>query len=391
MGSKVSGSRILVVGGAGSLGSSTIYQLLQWSPKEICIVDTSENNLVEVLRTIRSDRAETDAEISIQPIDYGSPVMERFLAKSPVFDFVLNFSALKHVRSERDEISLLQMLDTNLLKADRFLGWLRRFGHGQQGVFFVSSDKAANPANLMGASKRVMEQMLFWHAHPESEGRTLLTRDPSVGGPLPRVTTARFANVAFSDGSLPFGFIQRLAKQQPLSGPADVRRFLLSLEEAGQLCSIAGILCPNGHIVAPKLDPDLDMVTFKDIAVATLEQYGFKPLWCKSEAEARNHACGEGGTWPCYFAGSDTMGEKLFEEFVGDGEKEVELGLPNLMGIPYVPSASSAELQTVFGQVASWYGDPALHLSKETMVSVIKSVVPTLAHATSERSLDNKM
>lgn len=385
------GRRILVVGGAGSLGSSTVYQLLRFSPRHLCLLDTSENNLVEVLRSIRSARGLARAEVAIQPLDYGSGAAERFLAEQEPFDLVLNFSALKHVRSERDAISLLQLLDTNLVRADRFLGWLRRHGHGRQGVFFVSSDKAANPANLMGASKRAMEQMLHWHSQPSSQGRTLAGPDPRVGGPLPRVTTARFANVAFSDGSLPHGFLQRLAKGQPLSGPSDVRRFLLTLEEAGQLCLLAALHAEPGHLLAPRLDPEADMVGFRDIAAATLAHHGFQPRWCASEEEAREAEPGLGGLWPCHFAPSDTMGEKLFEEFVGSGECALEAGYRHLIAVAIQPGCLPDILEGAFQAFGAWLRDASRPLSKANLIDTLARVVPTLQHETSERSLDAKM
>ncbi len=382
--------RVLVVGAAGSLGSSTVFPVLGLEPREVCLVDLAENNLVELLRSIRSSEELADAPVAIQPIDYGSLVMERFLRQSEPFDLVLNFSAVKHVRSERDEVSLLHLLDTNLLKADRFLGWLRRYGHGGKGVFFVSSDKAANPANLMGASKRVMEHMIFWHGSPEAQGRTLLEEDAAFGAPLPRVTTARFANVAFSDGSLPWGFLQRLAKGQPLSGPSDVKRFLLSMREAGQLCTLAGVMLEKDHILVPRLDPEADTVSFREIAESTLAFHGLKPRWCVDDAEARSLRP-EPGEWPCFFAPSDTMGEKMYEEFVGDGERSVEVGLRELLAVPYTQAPASGALRAVFSRLEAFRARPELPVAKRDLVEIIRSVVPTLQHVDSERSLDRKM
>lgn len=386
----VRGRRVLVVGAAGSLGSSTVFPVLGLEPREVCLVDLAENNLVELLRSIRSSQELADAPVAIQPIDYGSPIMERFLCQSEPFELVLNFSAVKHVRSERDAVSLLHLLDTNLLKADRFLGWLRRYGHGGKGVFFVSSDKAANPANLMGASKRVMEHMIFWHGSPEAEGRTLLAEDGAFGPPLPRVTTARFANVAFSDGSLPWGFLQRLAKGQPLSGPSDVKRFLLSLREAGQLCTLASLFLEAGHILVPRLDPEADMISFREIAESTLAFHGLKARWCQDEAEARTVAPGQ-GEWPCFFAPSDTMGEKMYEEFVGDGERSVEVGLRELLAVPYAQAPSTADLRATFAGLEAFRTHPGRPVGKGDLVDLIRAVVPTLQHVDSERSLDRKM
>jgi nucleoside-diphosphate-sugar epimerase len=386
----VASRRILVVGGAGSIGSSTVLQLLRFRPAHVTVADVAENNLVELLRTVRSSRDTWDADVAIQPIDYGSPIMERFLATQAPFDVVLNFAAAKHVRSERDVISLLVMLDTNLVKADVFLGWVRRYGHGGGGVFFVSSDKAANPANLMGASKRMMEQMLFWHASPAARGRTLLDDGAACGAPLARATTARFANVAFSDGSLPWGFLRRIAKRQPLSGPSDVKRFFLSLEESGQLCTLASLVCPSEHILIPRLDPAADLHSFQDVARLTLAYLGHEPAWCASECEARTGAPVR-GAWPCYFQTSDTMGEKLCEEFVAEGERTVEVGLRALKAVPHEFSADAAALANVFRQLRASIAFPALSIDKPAIVELIRSAVPTLQHVESNLSLDRKM
>ena len=387
---QIEGRRILIVGVAGSLGSSTLFPILTLGPREVCLVDLAENNLVELLRSIRSSENLFSAPVSIQPIDYGSPVMERFLSSSSSFDLVLNFSAVKHVRSERDVVSLLHLFDTNLLKADRFLGWLRRYGHGREGVFFVSSDKAANPANLMGASKRVMEHLIFWHGTPEAEGRTLLCDHPAFGPPLPRITTARFANVAFSDGSLPWGFLQRLAKSQPLSGPSDVKRFLLSLLEAGQLCTLASVLLADRHILVPRLDPDADMVSFKDIAETTLDFHQLRPHWCASDTEARTFSSRD-GEWPCFFSPSDTAGEKMFEEFIADGERSVEVDLLKLLAVPYEAAPPTTELRNLFLTLETLRVNAEESVTKADLVEAIRSVVPTLQHVDSEYSLDRKM
>lgn len=387
----LAGRRVLVVGGAGSIGSSTLYQLLRFRPAHLAIVDTAENNLVEVLRTIRACPDMADADVAIQPIDYGSPVMARFLAEQKPFDWVLNFSAAKHVRSERDTVSLLQMMDTNLVKADRFLGWLRIHGHGRRGVFFVSSDKAANPANLMGASKRLMEQMLFWHASPAADGRTLCDAQASCGAPLGNATTARFANVAFSDGSLPLGFLHRIAKRQPLSGPSDVRRFFLSLQESGQLCTLAALACPGNHVAIPRLDPEADMHTFDMVAKLTLEHFGYQPHWCASEDEARSMEPGRDNRWPCLFQASDTMGEKLYEEFLGEGETAVNLGFHALQGIDHRFSTDPALLPEVCRRLAAMVDTPSLPSNKDAITAIIRAAVPSLQHVTSTQSLDGRM
>lgn len=383
-----SGKRILVVGAAGSIGSSTLRCILDWNPAEALLVDTAENNLVEVLRDLRSDPAVAEANLAIQPIDFGSPMMERILAQHPSFDWVFNFAAVKHVRSERDVPSLLQMADTNLLKADRFLGWLRTYGHGGDGVFFVSSDKAANPANLMGASKRMMEQLLFWHGSPEARQGNL-HGEPCSGKPL-RCTTARFANVAFSDGSLLLGFLNRIAKRQPLAGPSDIRRYFVTLEEAGQICCLAAVLPSHGEILVPRLSPIEDQKDFREIAVLVLAYHGLEPTWVDSEAAARQ-ALPSGRRWPCYFAPSKAMGEKEYEEFVGVGEAPVEIGLKHLHVVTPPPLPTTALLKQVFSDLAGWREAPATCAGKEQIVECMKLVVDSLQHVSKDHSLDKGM
>jgi FlaA1/EpsC-like NDP-sugar epimerase len=380
--------RVLVVGAAGSIGSSTLRCILDWKPEEMLLVDIAENNLVEVLRDIRSDPTVGNSNVAIQPVDFGSPMMERILAEHPGFDWVFNFAAGKHVRSERDVPSLLQMIDTNLLKADRFLGWLRSYGHGGDGVFFVSSDKAANPANLMGASKSMMEQLIFWHGSENTGGLSLLGLP--AGGRRLRCTTARFANVAFSDGSLLHGFLNRIAKGQPLAGPSDIRRYFVTLEEAGHICCLAAVLPKQGQILVPRLSSSKDQKDFREIAAQVLNYYGFEPHWLKSENAARN-ARPVGKSWPCFFAPSKAMGEKEFEEFVGTGENSIEIGLDKLQVVASTGLPSTETLRSVFSDLASWRENPTSCLGKEQITESMKRVVYSLQHVDKDHSLDEGM
>jgi FlaA1/EpsC-like NDP-sugar epimerase len=382
------GKRILVVGAAGSIGSSTVRCLLEWSPKETFLVDTAENNLVELLREIRSDAALSDANLTIQPIDFGSPMMERVLRNHSRFDWIFNFAAVKHVRSERDVPSLLQMMDTNLIKADRFLGWVRSHGHGQDGVFFVSSDKAANPANIMGATKRVMELLLFWHGSPESQGLTLAGA-PCFGPPL-RSTTARFANVAFSDGSLLLGFLNRISKNQPLAGPSNIRRYFVTLEEAGQICCLAAALPKSGEILVPRLSPETDLRDFKGIASLVLSHYGYTPRWCESEAEARSAGLSP-SEWPCYFAPANTMGEKEFEEFVAKNETTREIGLTALQVVNAQRHSMYGDLEMVIQTLDRWKSNATEDLEKNAILRCLQRVVGSMDHVDSRLSLDQRM
>ncbi len=381
----VAGKRVLVAGGAGSIGSATINELLAYGPAALAVLDPSENNLAELVRTLRSRPAGFTAALDIQPLDYGSPLAAGWLADQQPFDLVLSFAALKHVRSERDRFSLCRMLEVNLVKGDRFLAACRTQGHGREGIFFVSTDKAANPVSLMGASKRAMELLLWAHAQPGAPASLL------AGGSAPaapRITTTRFANVAFSDGSLPWGFLQRLEKDQPLAAPGDVKRYLVSPREAGQLCLLAALACPHRHLLVPTLSPRRDLVTFTAIAEQTLQAFGKRPQWCHDEAEARNAP--RGATWPVLVTTSDTSGEKDIEEFIG--ADEIALPVPGASSVQAIAgsgvdvAAFSAFLQLI--DHACRTGN-APH--KDGLVRSLAAVVPGLKHQDTGRSLDSKM
>ena len=382
----VTGRRVLVAGGAGSIGSATIVELLALEPAALAVLDTSENNLAELIRTIRSAEVPFRGELAIQPLDYGSPLAGGWLAAQAPFDLVLSFAALKHVRSERDEFSLCRMLEVNLLKGDRFLAACRRHGHGKSGVFLVSTDKAANPVSLMGASKRAMELLLWAHATPGCPASLL---DGGSAPELPRITTTRFANVAFSDGSLPWGFLQRLEKRQPLAAPGDIRRYLVSPREAGQLCLLAALTCPHRHVLVPRLDPQRDLVTFTAIAEQTLKAFDLEPEWHRSEDAARAAVGRTPGRWPVLVTTSDTSGEKDIEEFIGRDEQARDIGLGSVEAIPAGPvdlAAFSEFLRVLDATCTS--GRPPV---KGELARTLGAVVPGLAHKESGRSLDSKM
>lgn len=382
----VAGRRILVSGGAGSIGSATILELLELDPAAIAVLDTNENNLAELVRNVRSSKNPFRGDFSVQPLDYGSRMAEGWMALQAPFDLVLSFAALKHVRSERDEFSLCRMLEVNLLKGDRFLAACRRHGHGNSGVFFVSTDKAANPVSLMGASKRAMELLLWAHS---TTGCPASLLEGGEAPALPRITTTRFANVAFSDGSLPWGFLQRLQKGQPLAAPGDIRRYLVSPKEAGQLCLLATVVCPHRHVLVPCLNPNRDLVTFTAIAEHTLKAFKLEPDWHQSADTARISVGCRPGHWPVLVTTSDTSGEKEIEEFIGDDEQVADIGLSSVQAIP----AGSADL-LAFGEflrvldAACTSGRPP---SKEELVRTLGAVVPGFNHKDSGRSLDSKM
>ena len=300
---KIEGKSVLVIGGAGSIGSSFIKALLPFKPAALVVVDTNENALAELTRDLRSTKGMYVPDDYIPyPMDFASPVFEKMLRERGGFDIVGNFSAHKHVRSEKDIYSVEALLRNNVLNAKKLLDLLAEYPPEE--YFCVSTDKAANPVNIMGASKRIMEDVIFSYSD----------RFP--------VKTARFANVAFSNGSLPAGFLNRIQKLQPLSAPSDVRRFFVSPEESGQICLLSCILGENRAIFFPKLE-EAQMMTFDAIGTELLKAQGYQVLECESDEEAidKAEALKQGSSlYPVHYSGSDTSGEKPFEEFVTDTE-----------------------------------------------------------------------
>jgi len=298
----VTSSRFLVIGGAGSIGSAVVCELFKRNPKLLHVVDISENNLVELVRDIRSSLGYIDGEFATFAIDCGSDIFDSFMLNGQGYDYVLNLSALKHVRSEKDPFTLMRMIDVNIFNTDKNIQQAR--DKGAKKYFCVSTDKAANPVNMMGASKRIMEMFLM--------RRSL---------ELP-VSTARFANVAFSDGSLLYGFNHRMEKEQPLSAPNDVRRYFITHQESGELCLMSCLLGENRDVFFPKLDYDLNLITFSEIAQRYLHNLGYETVQCASEDEARKRVkeLKAKKKYPVYFFKSDTTGEKAFEEFYTENE-----------------------------------------------------------------------
>ena len=295
-------SRFLVVGGAGSIGQAVTREIFKRNPKALHVVDISENNMVELVRDIRSTLGYIDGDFRTFAIDCGSIEYKALLKAEREYDYVFNLSALKHVRSEKDPFTLMRLIEVNILNTLSTLSLARDMGAKK--YFCVSTDKAANPVNMMGASKRIMEMFLM------RESITL------------SISTARFANVAFSDGSLLHGFNQRFAKRQPISAPNDVRRYFVTPRESGELCLMSGLLGDNRDIFFPKLSEHLDLVKFSDIAVRYLHALGYEPYECDSEKEARERSeeLIKQKRWPVYFFASDTTGEKDFEEFFTSSE-----------------------------------------------------------------------
>lgn len=299
----VSESRFLVLGGAGSIGQAVTKEIFKRNPKKLHVVDISENNMVELVRDIRSSFGYIDGDFQTFALDIGSLEYDAFIKADGKFDYVLNLSALKHVRSEKDPYTLMRMIDVNVFNTDKTIQ--QSIDAGAKKYFCVSTDKAANPVNMMGASKRIMEMFL-------------MRKSEQIA-----ISTARFANVAFSDGSLLHGFNQRIQKRQPIVAPNDIKRYFVTPQESGELCLMSCIFGENRDIFFPKLSEALHLISFADIAVKYLEQLGYEPHLCDSEEEARQlaHMLPEQGKWPCLFTASDTTGEKDFEEFFTDKEE----------------------------------------------------------------------
>jgi FlaA1/EpsC-like NDP-sugar epimerase len=371
---QIEGRRILIVGGGGSIGSITTQLVIDYRPSAVHVVDVSENYLAELVRTLRG-RPEGLPEMDFRtiPIDYGGPIMQRLLSDAEPYDIVLNFAALKHVRSEKDVYSLLQMLDTNVLRHIRFKKWLAANGHGRR-YFAVSTDKAANPTSLMGASKRLMEDVVF-----------------DVAADNVAVTTARFANVAFSNGSLLQGFLQRLQLRQPFAVPRRTQRYFVSQREAGELCVLAAFTVPDRHIAIPKMDPRTELQYLDDIAVRILKVFGLEPAFVEDEEEARRNVetLAASGRWPVLLTPLDTAGEKPYEEFVGEGETQIDIGLFALAGIPHRPSRAMD--QGLFQRLDALINEPGSTTGKAEIIASIRDAMENFRHIESNRNLDQRL
>ncbi len=373
----IEGRRVLVVGGAGSIGAATVKELLDRAPACVHVVDPDENGLVELVRDLRSRREGLGAtELRTLPLDVGSGAMRRFLADGERYDHVLNFAALKHVRSEKDPYSLMALLGTNVLKTARLLRWLD--GGSPYRFFAVSTDKAASPAGLMGASKRIMEHAIF------------------SGDVVPRnattITSARFANVAFSNGSLLAGFLHRMEKGQPLAAPRDTRRFFVTIAQSGWICLLAAVLAPGDHSVIPRPGVGVAELELADVAARVLEHHGFQPSLYDDEEEARSNLAADRarGRYPLLLTPRDTSGEKPFEIFVGEGEETVEIGYRELVGVPY-RGAPAGALTHFIAEMEELNADPLRPTDKQELVRLVEAVVPELRHVETGKTLDDRM
>ncbi|HET6397645.1 MAG TPA: UDP-N-acetylglucosamine 4,6-dehydratase [Pseudoxanthomonas sp.] len=368
---RVASARFLVIGGAGSIGQAVTREIFKRSPRALHVVDISENNMVELVRDIRSTLGYIDGDFRTFAIDCGSLAFEALMRAGTGYDYVLNLSALKHVRSEKDPFTLMRMIEVNVLNT---IGTLARTREaGARKYFCVSTDKAANPVNMMGASKRIMEMFLM---------RASLD--------LP-VSTARFANVAFSDGSLLHGFNQRFAKRQPISAPSDVRRYFVTPQESGELCLASCLLGGNRDIFFPKLSEQLHLTRFSDIAVRYLAMLGFEAYECASEEEARGRSAEliASRRWPVYFFASDTTGEKDFEEFYTGAEALDMERFQSIGVIENEPVYDEARLRHFLDAIARIRGRGTW--DKPELVELFNAMIPEFAHKETGRYLDGRM
>ncbi len=367
----VSSSSFLVIGGAGSIGQAVTKEIFKRNPKKLHVVDISENNMVELVRDIRSSFGYINGEFKTFALDIGSLEYDAFIKSDGKYDYVLNLSALKHVRSEKDPYTLMRMIETNIFNTDKTLQ--QSIENGVKKYFCVSTDKAANPINMMGASKRIMEMFV----HRKSKDI--------------KVSMARFANVAFSDGSLLHGFNQRIQKLQPIVAPNDIKRYFVTPQESGELCLMSCIFGENRDIFFPKLSEQLNLISFADIAIKYLENLGYEPYLCKDEDEARALAktLPKEGKYPCLFTASDTTGEKDFEEFFTDSETLDMESFVNLGVIKNEVDFDEEKLNSFEKTIKSY--KESLSWNKEEIVKEFFKLIPDFGHKETGKYLDGKM
>ena len=367
----VSSSRFLVIGGAGSIGQAVTRQIFKRNPLALHVVDISENNMVELVRDIRSTLGYIDGDFRTFAIDCGSNEYQALMNSSRGYDYVLNLSALKHVRSEKDPFTLMRLIEVNILNTIKTIQMAKE--HGVKKYFCVSTDKAANPVNMMGASKRIMEMFLM------RESKSL------------QISTARFANVAFSDGSLLHGFNQRFAKRQPIAAPNDVRRYFVTPQESGELCLMSCLFGENRDIFFPKLSEQLHLTAFSDIAERYIENLGYEPYHCSTEEEARDRSDEliASKRWPCYFFKSNTSGEKDFEEFFTDNEV-LDMNRFQHLGVIKNRAVFDSDLLDNFLEVIGKLQNQSVW-EKAPIVNLFNEMVPDFDHKETGKYLDGRM
>jgi FlaA1/EpsC-like NDP-sugar epimerase len=368
---EVSISSFLVIGGAGTIGQSVVKEIFKRSPKKLHVVDISENNLVELVRDLRSSFGYIEGDFKTFALDIGSIEYDAFIEQDGKYKYVLNLSALKHVRSEKDPFTLMRMIDVNIRNTNKTLD--QSIDKGVKKYFCVSTDKATNPVNMMGASKRIMEMFLMQKSQ------------------YINISTARFANVAFSDGSLLFGFDKRLEKRQPIVAPKDIKRYFITPQESGELCLMSCIFGENRNIFFPKLSQSLHLISFSDIAIKYLKIKGYEPYLCKNEEEARCLAkkLPDEGKWPCFFTTSDTTGEKAYEEFYAQNEI---LDMEKFNNIGIIENESEFDEDILYRFID---GINSLRYkkiwTKQQIVDLFMATIPNFGYNDLGKYLDSKM
>lgn len=369
---EIEGKSLLIIGGAGSIGSSYIRAILPFKPSKLVVIDLNENGLVELTRDLRSTHGMyVPEEYRTYTLNFADPIFERIFREEGGFDIVANFSAHKHVRSEKDKYSVQALIENNVIKARKLLDLLAEYP--PKHFFCVSTDKAANPVNIMGASKRIMEDMIMGYTSKF------------------KVTTARFANVAFSNGSLLSGFIDRIMKKQPLAAPCDVKRYFVSPEESGQICMLACVLGHNGEIFFPKLSEET-MITFSSICDKFLAALGYEKKECVTEEEAKKYAAEmseDSKVYPVIYFKSDTTGEKDYEEFYVSGEQLNMSCFSSLGVIEGVQKRPMYELDIFFDELEEVFHRKSF--TKLDIIAVIKRFLPNFEHVEKGKNLDQKM
>jgi FlaA1/EpsC-like NDP-sugar epimerase len=369
--SSIRQSRFLVIGGAGTIGQAVTKELFKRDPKVLHVVDISENNMVEVVRDLRSTVGYGSGEFKTFAVDCGDIEFEALINNEGPYDYIFNLSALKHVRSEKDPYTLMRMIMVNVFNTIKTIRMAKKMKAKK--YFCVSTDKAANPVNMMGASKRIMEMFLM---------RESLTQ---------KISMARFANVAFSDGSLLHGFNQRFEKKQPISAPNDVRRYFVTPQESGELCLLSGLLGNNRDIFFPKLSEKLNLISFSEIAIHYLRDRGYEPYECESENEARDRAKEliSEKRWPCYFFKSDTTGEKDFEEFFTDNENIDMKRFKTVGVIKNQPDFNESNLNYFMDGIENLRNKGIW--TKDDILKLYFQLLPEFAHKETGRYLDQRM
>ena len=374
---EITGKKVCVIGGAGSIGSSFIKAVLRFEPKSIVVVDLNENGLAELVRDVRStDGLYVPDEFRCYTLNFADPIFERIFREEKGFDIVANFSAHKHVRSEKDKYSVQALIENNDIKAKKLMDLLTVYP--PKHFFCVSTDKAANPVNIMGASKRIMEDLVMAY------------------NKYFKVTTARFANVAFSNGSLPDGWIHRLQKQQPLAAPSDVKRYFVSPEESGQICMLACILGKPGEVFFPKLGEN-QMLTFSAICDGFIKANGFEKDLCQSDEEAKqkaaqlkiSHMGGDTGAYPVVYFTSETTGEKAYEEFYIPGEKVDMQRFQALGVVEQTTRHNMEEVDAFFEKLEGIFQKD--DFTKAQVVDALRVFLPNFQHEETGKNLDQKM